>query len=76
MAAAPAHAPNTIGEARHETEQRVSSHAAALSSLGCGNPTAVAELDEGETVLDSAAASTCSCLRVGSVRAARCTGST
>ena len=26
--------------------------AAALASLGCGNPTAVAELDEGETVLD------------------------
>jgi SAM-dependent methyltransferase len=27
-------------------------HAAALASLGCGNPTAVAELQEGETVLD------------------------
>ena len=26
--------------------------AAALASLGCGNPTAVAELQEGETVLD------------------------
>jgi arsenite methyltransferase len=26
--------------------------AAELASLGCGNPTAVAELDEGETVLD------------------------
>ena len=26
--------------------------AAALASLGCGNPTAVAELSEGETVLD------------------------
>ncbi len=26
--------------------------AAQLASLGCGNPTAVAELDEGETVLD------------------------
>ena len=26
--------------------------AAKLASLGCGNPTAVAELDEGETVLD------------------------
>jgi arsenite methyltransferase len=26
--------------------------AALLASLGCGNPTAVAELDEGETVLD------------------------
>ena len=25
---------------------------AALASLGCGNPTAVAELHEGETVLD------------------------
>jgi arsenite methyltransferase len=27
-------------------------NAAALASLGCGNPTAVAELNEGETVLD------------------------
>ena len=26
--------------------------AAALASLGCGNPTAVADLHEGETVLD------------------------
>ena len=26
--------------------------AAALASLGCGNPTAVADLREGETVLD------------------------
>ena len=34
--------------------------AALLASLGCGNPTAVADLREGETVLDlgSAAAST------------------
>ena len=27
-------------------------HAARLASLGCGNPTAVADLHEGETVLD------------------------
>src|SRR5918996_1579709 len=27
-------------------------YAATLASLGCGNPTAVAELNEGETVLD------------------------
>jgi len=40
--------------------------AAVLASLGCGNPIAVAELREGETVLDlgSAAAST-SCFRLG-----------
>jgi hypothetical protein len=36
--------------------------AAVLASLGCGNPTALAELREGETVLDlgSGAVSTCS----------------
>ena len=35
------------------TEQRGElPDAAVLSSLGCGNPTAVAELDPGETVLD------------------------
>jgi arsenite methyltransferase len=35
------------GEAIHEVPE-----AAALASLGCGNPIAVAELREGETVLD------------------------
>ena len=36
---------------------------AMLASLGCGNPTALAELKAGETVLDlgRAAASTCCC---------------
>jgi len=33
-------------------EQETIPEAATLASLGCGNPTAVAELDEGETVLD------------------------
>jgi arsenite methyltransferase len=33
-------------------EQEEVPEAAALASLGCGNPTAVAELREGETVLD------------------------
>jgi arsenite methyltransferase len=33
-------------------EQGVIPDAAKLASLGCGNPTAVAELNEGETVLD------------------------
>jgi arsenite methyltransferase len=33
-------------------EQQAVPEAAALASLGCGNPTAVAELREGETVLD------------------------
>jgi SAM-dependent methyltransferase len=42
-----------FGEALYEAEQRGElPEAAALASLGCGNPTAVAELREGETVLD------------------------
>jgi SAM-dependent methyltransferase len=42
-----------FGEALYDAEQRNElPDAAALASLGCGNPTAVAELREGETVLD------------------------
>ena len=42
-----------FGEALYDAEQRVElPDAAVLASLGCGNPTAVAELSEGETVLD------------------------
>jgi hypothetical protein len=42
-----------FGEALYNTEQRGAlPDAAALASLGCGNPTAVADLGEGETVLD------------------------
>jgi SAM-dependent methyltransferase len=42
-----------FGEALYDLEQRGElPDAAALASLGCGNPTAVAELREGETVLD------------------------
>jgi arsenite methyltransferase len=42
-----------FGEALYDPEQRSRlPEAAALGSLGCGNPTAVAELREGETVLD------------------------
>jgi SAM-dependent methyltransferase len=42
-----------FGEALYDAEQRGSlPDAATLASLGCGNPTAVAELNEGETVLD------------------------
>ena len=42
-----------FGEALYEAEQRGElPEAAALASLGCGNPTAVAELNEGEVVLD------------------------
>ena len=41
------------GEALYEAEQRGElPDAAVLASLGCGNPVAVAELREGETVLD------------------------
>ncbi|MGZ4388364.1 MAG: arsenite methyltransferase [Gaiellaceae bacterium] len=42
-----------FGESLYTAEQRGElPDAAALASLGCGNPTAVAELREGETVLD------------------------
>src|SRR5436190_3634524 len=42
-----------FGEALYDGEQRGElPETAALASLGCGNPTAVAELREGETVLD------------------------
>ena len=42
-----------FGAALYEAEQRGElPRAATLASLGCGNPTAVADLREGETVLD------------------------
>jgi arsenite methyltransferase len=42
-----------FGEALYDAEQRGElPQAAVLASLGCGNPTAVADLREGETVLD------------------------
>jgi SAM-dependent methyltransferase len=42
-----------FGEALYDAEQRSQlPETAALASFGCGNPTAVAELREGETVLD------------------------
>jgi SAM-dependent methyltransferase len=42
-----------FGEMLYEAEQRGElPDAAVLASLGCGNPTAVADLHEGETVLD------------------------
>jgi arsenite methyltransferase len=44
-----------FGESRYDADQRGElPGAAVLASLGCGNPTAVAELREGETVLDLA----------------------
>ncbi len=43
----------SFGEALYDAEQRGELPAAAvLASLGCGNPTAIAELREGEVVLD------------------------
>jgi len=43
----------TFGEALYDAEQRGElPDAAVLASLGCGNPIAVADLHEGETVLD------------------------
>jgi SAM-dependent methyltransferase len=42
-----------FGEALYDADQRGElPETAALASLGCGNPTAVAEINEGETVLD------------------------
>jgi len=42
-----------FGESLYTAEQRSEvPYEAGLASLGCGNPTAVAELHEGETVLD------------------------
>src|SRR5438876_3833842 len=42
-----------FGEALYDAEQRGElPDAAVLASLGCGNPTAVADLHEGEVVLD------------------------
>jgi arsenite methyltransferase len=44
---------SNFGEALYGAEQRGElPEAAVLASLGCGNPTAVADLREGETVLD------------------------
>ena len=45
--------PTDFGEALYDGSQlKELPSAAVLASLGCGNPTAVAELREGETVLD------------------------
>ena len=45
--------PGAFGEARYSAGERGElPDAAALASLGCGNPTAVADLNEGEVVLD------------------------
>jgi SAM-dependent methyltransferase len=45
--------PGAFGEARYsEGERDELPETAALASLGCGNPTAVADLEEGEVVLD------------------------
>ncbi len=45
--------PTTFGEVLYDAEQRGElPDAAVLASLGCGNPVAVADLREGETVLD------------------------
>jgi SAM-dependent methyltransferase len=45
--------PGAFGEILYSAEERGElPDAAALASLGCGNPTAVADLNEGEVVLD------------------------
>ena len=66
------------GEAMYSAEQRGElPDAAVLASLGCGNPTAVAELHEGETVLDlgSGGGIDVICRRSMSVQRASRTGS-
>ena len=58
-----------FGAGRYEPDQTSDLPAEAVRpSLGCGNPLAVAELREGERVLDlgRAAGSTCCCRRSGS----------
>ena len=45
--------PGAFGEVLYSSGERGElPDTAALASLGCGNPTAVADLDEGEVVLD------------------------
>src|ERR687898_1473516 len=45
--------PGAFGAALYDPDTQADlPEAAVLASLGCGNPTAVAELREGETVLD------------------------
>ncbi|MGH3043003.1 MAG: arsenite methyltransferase [Gaiellaceae bacterium] len=45
--------PGAFGETLYSADERVGlPDAATLASLGCGNPTAVADLNEGEVVLD------------------------
>jgi arsenite methyltransferase len=45
--------PGAFGEVLYSADEKGDlPDAAALASLGCGNPTAVADLDEGEVVLD------------------------
>ena len=45
--------PGAFGEVHYSADERGElPDAAALASLGCGNPTAVADLNEGEVVLD------------------------
>jgi arsenite methyltransferase len=49
----PDDSPAKFGEAWYDAEQRGElPDAAVLASLGCGNPTAIADLRDGETVLD------------------------
>jgi arsenite methyltransferase len=49
----PAAEREVFGSALYDADEREELPAAAqLASLGCGNPTAVADLEEGETVLD------------------------
>ncbi len=64
-------------DGRGEDDAQALPSAALMASLGCGNPTAVAELQPGEVVLDlgSGEGSTCCSRRSASLRRAWRTGS-
>ena len=74
MGCGPADSTEVFGESLYDEQSRGQAPEAALNaSLGCGVPTAVADLHEGETVLDSGRepVRTCSSPPAGSTRPAR-----
>ena len=67
--------PETIGPGLYSALERAElPEAAVLASLGCGNPIAVAELHEGERVLDLGSGGGIDVLLSGAARRARRVG--